>query len=388
LFWRYPVKPISLVFLFVVSLVSIAQEVGGPNLTSVPVAVAPPVVKGTTPVQIRKGILLGALDPLGSPVGDLNKDQIQIMDSGHAATPLMVRKADQLPLDLGIVLYADSATFSQQQAAAIELVKKTIRPEVDHAFVISAGGNKPWSDGNLTWQNDLEALTKTIQGLDKSTGFSDPFGYEIVRTATGLGRDTLQKFGGGNGSPDVFGVIWEMMKSDARPVRKAVIIFRKAWAHSPGTSGRYSPMVEALLANVIGNAQSLGIPLYAIGLEDLSVGAATTNIGVVTTGVHSGDAAELRGADDELEKLRKAAYDAGRSNVMRIADSTGGHVWWSSKRNFSDATDGIVKDVLGQYILIFSPSGVDAGSPRALRVTTSHKDCRLETPTAFYLAAH
>jgi len=353
-----------------------------------PLPVAKPTVSGTSPVQIRKGILIGALDATGSPIGDLNKEHIQIMDSGQAATPLMLRKADGLPLDLGIVLYADPATFPQQQSAAIELAKKILRPDVDHAFVITAGGSKPWSDGNLQWQSDVDALTKTIQGLDKNTGFSDPFAYEIVRTSTGLGRDTLQKFGGGNGSPPVFGVIWEMMKSDARPVRKVVIIVRKAWPHSPGTSGRYSPMVDALLENVISNAQIQGIPFYAIGLEDLTVGAATTNIGITTTGIHSGDAAELRGADDDLEKMRKAAYDAGRSNVMRLAGSTGGYVWWSSKKNFSDASEGIARDILGQYVLIFSPSPVDVTSPRSLKVTTSHKDCRLETPTAFYLGAH
>jgi len=364
-----------------------AQETAGPNLTPAP-PIARAVVSGTSPVQVRKGILIGALDAAGAPIGDLNKEQIKIMDSGQAATPLMVRKADALPLDLGIVLYADPKTFSQQQAAATELVKRILRPDVDHVFVISAGGSRGWADGNLQWQNDVDALTKTIQGLDKNTGFGDPFGYEMQTASTGLGRDLVQKFGGNNGAPSVFGVIWQLMKSDARPVRKAVIIVRNAWSHSPGTSGRYSPMIDSALEYVIANAQMQGIPFYTIGLEDLSIGAATTNIGITTTGVHPGDAAELRSYDDEVEKMRKAAYDAGRSNVVRMADSTGGHAWFSSKRNFSDATDAITKDILGQYVLIFSPSAVDAPSPRGLKITTTHNDCRLETPTAFYIGAH
>src|SRR3954470_20226005 len=381
-------KPLSLLFLFVGSLFSFAQEVGAPSSPPVPVVATPPVVKGASPVQIRKGILVGALDPSGSPVTDLNKDQLQIMDSGQAATPIMVRKADAIPLDLGIILYADPKTFSQQQAAAIDLLKKILRPDVDHAFVITAGGNKAWSDGNLQWQNDLDVLTKTIQGLDKNTGFGDPFGYEMETASTGLGRDLVQKFGGDNGAPSVFEVISQMMKSDARPVRKAVIIVRNAWSHSPGTSGRYSPVIDANLNCVIRNAQQMGIPFYVIGLEDLSIGSATTNIGVTATGVHPGDAAELKSYDEQLEKMRKTAYDAGRSNVVRMAESTGGHAWWSTKRNFSDAAEGIAKDVTGQYVLIFSPSGVDVANPRSLRLTTSHKDCRLEAPNAFYIGAH
>jgi hypothetical protein len=285
------------------------------------------------------------------------------------------------------VLYADSKTFSQQQAAVIDLIKKVIRPEMDHAFVITAGGNKGWTDGNLQWQNDVDALTKTIQGLDRNTGFGDPFGYEMQTASTGLGRDLVQKFGGNNGAPSVFGVMWQMFQSDARPVRKAVVIVRNAWSHSPGTSGRYSPMIDGSLEYVMGNAQQQGIPLYIIGLEDRSIGSATTNIGITATGVHPGDAAELRSYDDELEKMRKAAYDAGRSNVTRMADSTGGHVWWSEKKNFADASEAIAKDITGQYVLIFSPSGTGQ-NPRTLKVTTTHKDCRLETPTAFYLSTH
>jgi hypothetical protein len=159
-------------------------------------------------------------------------------------------------------------------------------------------------------------------------------------------------------------------------------------SHSPGFSGSYSPMVERILSDVIGSAQEQGIPFYVIGLEDFSIGGATTNIGITATGVHPGDAAALRTYDDQVEKARKAAYDAGRSNVVRIADSTGGHVWWSDKKNFSDATDAIAKDITGQYVLIFSPSIADVASPRGLRITTTHKDCRLETPTAFYLGVH
>jgi VWFA-related protein len=372
---------------------SFGQSIGGANVVPVetPAAAsvaAPPVTSGKSPVQIRKGILIGALDSAGSPVDGLNKDELQVMDSGQAATPLMVRKASDLPLDLGIVLYADPATFSGQQTAAIDLIKKIIRPDVDHAFVIAAGGSRPWSNGNLQWQNDIGELTKTTEGLERNTGFSDPFGYALKTDRTGLDRNSMQYFGGANGAPSVFGVIWQMMKSDARPVRKAVIIVRNALAHSPGFSGRYSPMVDSSLAYVIGNAQQMGIPFYVIGLEDLSIGTATTNIGLTATGVHPGEAADLRAYDDEIEKERKAAYDAGRSNVMRMADSTGGHAWFSVKRNFADVTDAIAKDVTSQYVLIFSPSAMDVANPRALRITTTHKDCRLETPNAFYLGAH
>jgi len=381
---------ILLLFLSI-SMISWSQEVAGSSVSPSPApAAAPNLTSGKSPAQLRKGILLGALDPSGTPVDDLNKDQLQILDAGQGAVPVIVRKASELPLDLGIVLYADPSTFSQQQAAAIDLVKKIIRPGKDHAFVVSAGGSKGWADSNIPWQDDPAVIEKTIQGLDRSTGLGDPFGFYFDRASTGMGRGTLEHFGNkdGNDAPSVFGVMWAMFKSDPRPVRKAVIIVRDALSHSPGFSGRYSPAVEAYVTNVIANAQMLGVPFYVIGLEDLNIGAATTNIGVTTTGIHPGQAAALRTADDNMEKARRIAYDAGRSNVSRLADSTGGHAWWSTKRNFSDATDQIAKDIAGQYVLIFTPSVADVASPRPLRITTTHKDCRLEAPTAFYIGGH
>jgi VWFA-related protein len=385
---------VLLCFLLLASF-CVGQEVTGTNMTSVQPAPAAPatppaVAAGKSPVQIRKGILIGALDNSGSPLEDLNKDQLQIVDSGQGAVPLVVRKASELPLDLAIVLYADPSTFSQQQAAAIDLVKKIIRPNTDHAFIVTAGGGKGWTDLNFKWQTDPDALIKTIQTLDKNSGLQDPFGFSFDRQATGLSRETIEHFGPqeGNESPSAFGVLWAMMKSDSRPVRKAIIIVRDAWPHSPGFSGRYSPLVESFLTDVVSNAQKLGAPIYVIGLEDRNIGAATTNLGVITTGVHPGEAAALRSADDNMEKARRAAYAAGRTNVGRMAETTGGHVWWSEKKNFSDATDSIAKDILGQYVLIFSPSLADVPNPRALRITTTHKDCRLETPTAFYLGPH
>src|SRR5205823_9548617 len=122
------------------------------------------------------------------------------------------------------------------------------RPGTYHAFVIGAGAPRPCANGDLQRRNDPAELTKTIQGLDKNTGFSDPFGYELKVTRTGLDRDAMQYFGGGNGSASVFSVIWQMMKSDPRPVRKVVVIVRNAMSHSPGSSGRYSPMIDSAMA--------------------------------------------------------------------------------------------------------------------------------------------
>jgi len=239
----------------------------------------------------------------------------------------------------------------------------------------------------IQWQSDVDTLTKSIEGLNRDEGLGDFFGFDFDRSATGMGRNTIQHFGAkdGNNAPSVFGVVWQMMKSDSRPVRKAVVIVRDAWAHSPGFSSRYSPVVDGYLQQVIGNAQMLGVTLYVIGLEDQSLDF-DTNIGQIYVGMPNAPSAESRGAADEnYLRAKKAAYAGGRSNVELMAASTGGHVWWSSKKNYTDATEGIASALAGQYVLFFTPSGAQVENPRGLKITLGHKDARLDAPNAYYL---
>jgi hypothetical protein len=53
------------------------------------------------------------------------------------------------------------------------------------------------------------------------------------------------------------------------------------------------------------------------------------------------------------------------------------------KKNFSDVTDAIAKDITGQYVLIFSPAAVNAANPRALRIRRPTKIVvwRLQAPS-------
>ena len=72
-----------------------------------------------------------------------------------------------LPIHLGIVLHASKNTFPQQQAAAAELVQKLIHKTGDEAFVVTAGGDKPWPYERVDWDNNVESLTKFVKGLQE-----------------------------------------------------------------------------------------------------------------------------------------------------------------------------------------------------------------------------
>jgi VWFA-related protein len=335
-------------------------------------------------------VLVSATDGSGAPVLGLTKDQFAILDNSHAVPALKVFNAADVPLHLAVVLLAAQGTFSEQQAAAIDLIKRVIRPKIDEAFVVTARGKKPWPTPNIDWQHDPEELVKTIEGLDHNAGLHDAFDFSMTTSETELdqngGRNTLQSYSAGGMS--VFDAVFYMMNSDPRPARRVLVIFRDPWGHSPGFGGRVNTAVEGRLVQVIGVAQEMHVATFVIGLEDNRVnGVADNTIGKNYISVHSGDngggGESNQQYDRMMEKERVRAYEAGKSNVQRLGAETGGATFWSTKKNYPDAVASIANLLAGQYIVTFAPEDI-AKALHTLKVTTSTGAKVLSPPAFFY----
>jgi len=345
----------------------------------------------TTPPAARRPrfvpVLVAATDGSGNPATGLTKDQFTILDSGHAVQPLQIFKAQDMPLHLAIVLLGATPTFSQQQAAAIDLVKRMVRPKVDEAFVVTARGKKPWPSDRLEWKQDPDELVKTIEGLDRNAGLNDAFDFDLQTAETGNegGRDTLQTYSVAGRS--VFDAVFYMMNADPRPARRVIIAFRDPWAHSPGFGIQVNSTVEGRVQQFIAVAQQMHIATFVIGLEDTKFNGITDNtIGKNYVSVHAGDngggGEGDRNFDRAMEKERLHAYDAGKTNIQRLGTETGGTTFFSTKKNFSDATSGIANLLAGQYILTFTPEDV-SGPLHPLKVSNSAAG-KVLAPSAFF----
>ncbi len=335
-------------------------------------------------------VLITAANGGGSPATGLSKEQFTILDSGHAVQPLQVFKAQDIPLHLAIVLLGSTATFSQQQAAAIDLVKKAVRPKIDEAFVVTARGKKSWPSDRLEWKQDPEELVKIIAGLDRNAGLHDAFDFDMQTSETGIegGRDTVQTYN--VAAMSVFDAVFYMMNADPHPARRVLVIFRDPWAHSPGFGIQVNSTVEGRMQQAIAVAQEMHIATFVIGLEDTRFNGVTDNtIGKNYISVHSGEngggGEGDRNFDRAMEKERVHAYDAGKTNVQRLATETGGTTFWSTKKNFSDAVNGIANLLEGQYILTFTPGDVP-GPVHTLKVTSSGA-ANVLAPSAFFYGA-
>jgi hypothetical protein len=353
-----------------------------------------PTAPGQTASDQGVSVLISATDGKGNPLRPLTKDQVSVSDAGQAEQTLVVQDASDLPLDLGIVLLASKKKFDQEQAAAIDLVQKVMRPGKDKAFVVTAGGDKPWPNPNITWMTDSGSVVEVVHGLDKNTGLPDLFNYQLSTDAAGLGRLSVQTYNLGTGF-SVFDVIWAMMKTDPRPARRAVMIFRMASSHSPGlntqasyasdgtqttmsTSGGASAgptdssqsvttSTEATHSRVIAIAQSLGISFFTVGLEDpvqtMDDRSNLTNTYIPTHG--GGNDANARRYDQDMTRQKDLQYMAGRQNVERIANETGGRPYWTSKKNYLDAVAGIANEISARYVVSFTPAAAAAGAGAA-----------------------
>jgi VWFA-related protein len=351
-----------------------------------PIPTAPLVSAPAPTVSVpprRVTVLVNATDRSGTPVKDLTKDSISVLDNDQIGQILDVRSASPLPMDLAIVLLASKGNFGQQQNAAVDLIHKVIRPGIDKAFVVTAGGDKAWPNSRLEWESDAAALEKTIRGLDKSTGMSDAFGYSLTNEAVGNTRGMgLQTYSLGGTS--VFDIVWTMMRADPQVPRHVVVIFRNAWAHSPGFSGVYSKVVEVNHNHVIAQAQHLWVPFYVIGVEE----AAPVSNGLTrnyTPMTSNGEGGAARAYDEEWDKERDRAYNAGRANVERMAAETGGGIWWGGKKNYQDATNAIANLLQATYALTYTvPADQRSGPEHALQVRASNQGTHIGAQKTYF----
>jgi len=350
-----------------------------PSAMSAPTTVPPSAISQSR----RAMILVTATDRSGSPRTQLTEKDLSVVDNDQTGDVVSVSNASQLPLRVAFLLLAGKTSFSQQQTAAIDLAHKILRPNTDRAFVITSRGDKPWPTARLEWQPDADAMEKAVRTLDKSAGFGDPFAFEASTFDAGTDRHrTISQYGAPG--PNVFDVLWTMMKSDPTPARRVVVMFRDPWAHSPGFGGGIrAQQVEDSHVRLIAEAQQLWTSFYIVPLEEpKALPKEQTDIYSPT---HSGEGGYNRVYDQNLEKARDRALNGGKDNLERLANETGGRIWWNPRKNYSDAVEGIANALHSQFAVTYAVHASSSAEPKhLLGVKSVNSDVRISSLKAYY----
>jgi hypothetical protein len=145
------------------------------------------------------------------------------------------------------------------------------------------------------------------------------------------------------------------------------------------------------LLQVIARAQELHIATFVIGLEDPQFNGITdNNLGQNYTSLHAGrdggGGTASRNFDRQMERTRTRAYNAGKSNLERMAAETGGATFWSTKKNYPDAVNAIANLLDGEYVVTFVP-GETPGPAHSLKVTSGNGTHVLAQKVFFYATA-
>lgn len=245
-----------------------------------------------------------------------------------------------LPLHIGIVLHASKNTFGQQQAAAIDLIQRLVRSPEDEAFVVTAGGDKPWPYERLDWSNKPQDLVKFTKGLDKNAGLPEAFGFEVQQNNSPNFREWRTMYTGVSPEQSIFAIAAQIMKSDPRPARRVLIMFRDPWQHSPGWGSANAEVIENRHNRVSAMLKDAGVSLYVIGIDEPSTrprAVATSDPGTSYGTIGFGSGGALRVHDEEMAKALDQLMKAGRQNIERLTKETGGAVAYGNKKDYGDA---------------------------------------------------
>ena len=99
-----------------------AKDSGPAPATATPAATA-----GLVPSRPRFiPVLISVTSAGGGPIAGLTKEQLTLIDTNQSVQPLQLLNGHDIPLHLGVVLVSATGSFSQQQAAAANLVQKVI----------------------------------------------------------------------------------------------------------------------------------------------------------------------------------------------------------------------------------------------------------------------
>lgn len=327
-------------------------------------------------------------DKRGAPVAHLTAGDLTLTDNGRQQTVQTLTQASSVPLQLGLLIETD-----RSMARAMDSERKAAEKFID--LVLPAGSTSAVSANQvflIHFDREVELLEDFTGTRDKLINAIEQLGPTHAAGNT-QGPETTDSEGGRpnlhNAGPQLYDAIYlaadDLMKS--KNGRKALIVFGN------GVDGGS----KESLNQAIDAAERAGVSVYTIyfrGDEQRSddgfsgrrrggMGGGWPGSGGGWPGGYPGGGGGYPGGRGGGSRLPQVD---GRRTMEQIATRTGG-IYLEAKKTaeFDDIYNRVAQDVLGQYLLSYTPdhSSNDADFHKVV-VKAAKDDLVVAAPEGYY----
>ena len=279
-------------------------------------------------------VLATVRDKRGGLISNLDKNDFQVFEDGKQQDIKYFTRETDVPLTLGLLVDVSPSQvnlINAEQSAANEFFAQVIRPK-DLAFLISFG-----EDAEL-----LRDLTSSPEQLERGLN-----GLRVSGGVSGVGPGPVPTMSQPRGTvlyDAVYLAANEKLRSEVG--RKAIVII------SDGVDQGSKLSID----QAIESAQKADAVIYGIEYYD--------------PGFYQ----------------RQGMFAGGASQLGKLADQTGGHVFRVDRKHpLDDVFKELQEELRSQYSIGFTPSNVAKdGSYRKLDIKTTRKDLKVQARKGYF----
>jgi VWFA-related protein len=279
-------------------------------------------------------VLATVRDKRGGLISDLDKNSFQVFEDGKQQDIKYFTRETDVPLTLGLLVDVSPSQvnlINAEQTAATEFFAQVIRPK-DLAFLISFG-----EDAEL-----LRDLTSSPEQLERGLN-----GLRVSGSVGGVGPGPVPTMSQPRGTvlyDAVYLAANEKLRSEVG--RKAIVII------SDGVDQGSKLSID----QAIESAQKADAVIYGIEYYDPGFYA------------------------------RQGMFGGGSSQLGKLADQTGGHVFRVDRKHpLNDVFKELQEELRSQYSIGFTPSNATKdGSYRKLDIKTTRKDLKVQARKGYF----
>ncbi len=323
-------------------------------------------------------VQLAVTDRSGKPVRELRRDDLQIFDSGKPAAITQIRREDELPLRVALVIdWSDSMQkdLGFERKVALDFLRTVLRPDIDRAMVVGFRSRVEVTQALTSDAPSLEAGLRPVAGVSLSSVYdalttaadalrsADPFlPQRRVIVLLSDGEDNISAHG--------------LLDAIKAAQRANATIYTIAPQHRIPPQHRRNKSAENPRSVAVAEPQAEIIRAQLFMHCTDTTTTATTNSAACASGAITTNRRRL--SQDE------SSAPAGDDVLRELAAVTGGRAFFIPPSGEQPAFETIQQHLRLGYAVYFKPGAVEGERYRSLEIKSKDGNLHVWAPRSYY----